>query len=201
MINVLYKVARLFGIRTHRTFRLSIRALTLIVGSCVAFYLSILLQKNEFSAAWKFFPIVVILAFVEFVLADVLADRSFPFDTERKLAAMEKRLGAQVIYTIEERVKGLIAEFRGCHRSMISGTVHIMAELSSTADHRSRQGLLQLTDYVGPEGGKKGRSTLINQGIIGRCGRTGVLETVGFADQEEYAAAMVRDFGFTQKEA
>ena len=79
--------------------------------------------------------------------------------------------------------------------------MHILAELVSTADHRSRQGLLQLTNYVGPEGGKKGRITLINQGIIGRCARTGALETVGFADQEEYAASMVREFGFTQKEA
>jgi hypothetical protein len=61
--------------------------------------------------------------------------------------------------------------------------------------------LLQRKNYVGPDGGKKGRITLLNQGIIGRCARTGERETVGFANAVEYERSMVREFGFTKKEA
>jgi hypothetical protein len=201
MIDFLYKSLRVVGIKTHRSFRLSLRALTLIVGLCAAYQLSILLEKNEFDAALKLFWLVLATAFVEFVLADVLADRSFPFDTERKLALMEKRLGAQAISTIEQRLKHVIEEFQCCEQHLVSATVHVTVELSSTADQRVRQGLLQLTEYVGPGGGRKGRITLINQGVIGRCGRTGRLETAGFADKQDYAEAMVREFGFTSSEA
>lgn len=201
MKNLFYKVLRLLGIRTHRSFRLVLRAGALLVGSYAAFEASVLLQKNDFDKAWRFYLIVLVAAFIEFILADVFADRSFPFDTERKLALMEKRLGIQVIETITRRLKETISEFKGCDQSLISATAHVFIELNATADQRVREGLLQLTDYVGPDGGKKGRITLINQGVIGRCARTGRMETVGFADDREYFDAMVREFGFTSQEA
>ena len=157
-----YIFLRLVGIRTRRSFRLTIRAIALLVGLSAAFYLSVLLAKKEFEIAWYVFLVVIVAAFVEFVFADVLVDRSFPFDTERKLALMEKRLGAQVIEAITQRIKDLVAEFRDCDTALISATVHVFAELTATADQRIREGLLQLTDYVGPNGGKKGRITLIN---------------------------------------
>ena len=94
MTTFLLKAAQTLGIRTHRTFRLTLRALTLILGAYVGFWVSIFMERNEFSAAWKLFPVLLFLAFIEFVLADVLADRSFPFDTERRFALMEQRLGA-----------------------------------------------------------------------------------------------------------
>lgn len=196
-----YKFSRLIGIRTHRSFRLTIRAIALLVGLYAAFHLSMLLAKKEFEIVWYVFLVVIVTAFVEFIFADILADRSFPFDTERKLALMEKRLGAQAIEAITQRIKDLIAEFRGCDTALISATVHVFAELTATADQRIREGLLQLTDYVGPDGGKKGRINLINQGVIGRCARTGKMETVDFADEDEYREAMVREFGFTIQEA
>ena len=99
MKNLFYKVLRLLGIRTHRSFRLVLRAGALLVGSYAAFEASVLLQKNDFDKAWCFYLIVLVAAFIEFILADVFADRSFPFDTERKLVLMEKRLGIQVIET------------------------------------------------------------------------------------------------------
>jgi hypothetical protein len=159
------------------------------------------MEQHEFSASWWVYVIVMIVAFLEFVLADVLADRSFPFDTERKLDLMEKRLGTQALTTIAARLEEVVSGFEGCDPAKISATVHVLAELTSTADNRIRIGLLQLTDYIGSEGGKKGRITLITQGIIGRCARTGRLETVDFADAHEYQTAMVREFGFTEKEA
>jgi hypothetical protein len=114
---------------------------------------------------------------------------------------MEKRIGSNVIGTISDRLRETISEFRNCNTGLVSATVHIVAELTSTADQRIRKGLLQLTDYVGPEGGKKGRLTLITQGVIGRCARTGEIETVGFADENEYLREMVKSFGFTHEEA
>lgn len=196
-----YKALRLIGIKTHRSFRLTLRAIALMAGLYAAFRVSMLLEKSEFESALYVYIVVIVASFVEFVIADVIADRSFPFDTERKLALMEKRLGAQVIETIAHRLSELISEFRGCDNSLISAAVHVFAELTATADQRIREGLLQLTDYIGPASGNKGRITLINQGVIGRCARTGRMETVDFADEEEYQEAMVRDFGFTTQEA
>lgn len=201
MTELAYKCLRFVGIKTHRKFRLTIRLFSLVVGLSAGFYLSVLLAKQEFETIWYWFSAIMIAALVEFVFADVLADHSFPFDTERKLALMEQRLGAQAIKTITKRIIDLINEFRGCDTAFISGTVHVFAELTATADQRIREGLLQLTDYIGPDGGKKGRITLINQGIIGRCARTGEMETVNFADEDEYREAMVREFGFTIQEA
>lgn len=201
MINWWYKVLRFFGIKTHRTLRLTLRAIALLVGLWAVFKMSMLLAIKEFETAWDVYLIVIGAAVIEFVIADVLADRSFPFDTERKFALMERRLGADAIATITQRIKDLIAEFDGCNRCLISATVHVFAELTATAEQRTRKGLLQLTDYVGPDGGKKSRITPINQGVIGRCARTGTMESVDFADAEEYRDAMVREFGFTLQEA
>ena len=192
---------RILGIRTHRSFRLTMRATALAAGLTAAFCVSMTMELQDFRTAFFIYLIVCATAFVEFVLADVLADRSFPFDTERKLALMEKRLGANVVRTITNRIEETIGQFRGCDQTRISGAVHVVAELTSTADQRVREGLLQLTDYVGPAKGKKGRVTLVNQGVIGRCARTGQTECVDFADEEEYQFAMIREFGFTKREA
>lgn len=197
----LYRTLRLIGIRTHRSFRLTIRALALILGLYCAFRVGVFIQKGHFSTALWWHLGVMLSAIVEFVFAGVLADRSFPFDTERKLALMEKRIGADAITAMSKRLSETIAGFHGCNTKMVSATVHIVAELSATTDQRVRKGLLQLTDYVGLEGGKKGRLTLITQGVIGRCARTRQIETVGFADEQEYLDAMVRCFGFTKQEA
>lgn len=199
-MNEVHKVLRRFGIRTRRSFRLTIRAFAIIIGLFTVFFVNVNLGIGDFDTALHLYFIVVVIAILELVLADVLADQSFPFDTERKLALMENRLGADIIQTISNRLSETIKDFRGCDRSSISGTVHIIAELNSTSDKRTREGLLQLTDYVGPEGGQKGRVTLINQGIIGRCARSERVESVDFASSEEYMDAMIREFGFTKRE-
>jgi hypothetical protein len=196
-----FRLLRLIGIRTHRSFRLSLRFVAIFVGLYSAFRVAILIQQGHFEPA-EFWHIAVILAAIgEFILADVLADHSFPFDTERKLALMERRLGQNAIDAITRELRETISQLRGCNRELVSATVHLVVELAPTTDHRFRQGLLQLTDYVGAEGGKKGRLTLTTQGVIGRCARTGRRETVGFADEAEYSDAMVREFGFSKQEA
>jgi GAF domain-containing protein len=197
----LLKILSPVGVRTHRQFRLTLRAIALFVGLLTAFFVSVLVQEREYCWGFLLFIVVIITAALEFVAADVWADQSFPYDTERKLDLMEQRLGAQAITTIASRLKDTISTFQSCDPSKVSATVHVLVELSPTADQRIRRGLLQLTDYVGPEGGKKGRITLVNQGVIGRCARTGQIETVDFSDAQEYQESMVRDFGFTEEEA
>jgi hypothetical protein len=113
---------------------------------------------------------------------------------------MEERLGAGTIVEICHRLQRAIGQLKACDQSRVSATVHILIELSANTHNQIRSGLLQLTDYVGPDGGKKGRITLINQGVIGRCARTHRTEAVDFADAKEYQDLMVRDFGFTKAE-
>jgi hypothetical protein len=192
---------RFFGIRTHRGFRLRLRGTALLIGLIATFIFSVALQLMDFDAALYAFLVVLFAAFLEFLIADDLADHSFPFDTERKLELMEKRIGAQAISMISKRLTENIREFKGCDTSKVSATVHILTEISPESLQKTTSfGLLQLTDYVGPEGGRKGRITHVTKGIIGRCARTENMETVDFADADEYHSSMVKDFGFTNEE-
>lgn len=191
----------LVGIRTHRKFRLTIRFIALLIGLLVGFHVSVLIELNSFDKGFMYFSIILIAAMVEFVFADVLAEQSFPYDTERKLFLMEEKLGADAISVISDLLENAISNFVACERDQVCATVHIKAELNDTSESHNRFGLLQLTDYVGPTGGKKGRVTQINQGIIGRCARTETIESVDFADENEYRNSMVREFGFTKEEA
>lgn len=200
-MNFFLQVLKLIGIRTHKAFRLTIRAIALLVGLCVGFYVSVQLEEGSFQRGGFFFLIVIATALLEFVLGDVFADQSFPLDTERKISLMEERLGSKVISLISSRLRQTINEFIGCDSASVSATVHVIAEVNVVSDSQTRYGLLQLTNYVGPEGGRKGRVTLINQGIIGRCARTEKMETADFADIVEYQNSMVREFGFTKEEA
>ena len=194
-------VLRFFGIRTYASLRLIIRFFAISSGLFFAFRFSEFLTKEEWNLATYWYFGVAATSIVEIVFADAWAERSFPFDTERKLFLMEGRLGLDCIGLITTRVRESISRFKGCDKSVVSATVHVLAELSSTSDQRVRQGLLQLTDYVGPEGGRKGRLTLLTQGIIGQCARTGRMACVGFASQEEYSESMVKNFGYTIEEA
>jgi GAF domain len=195
-----YKALKAIGITTQRRFRLSLRLVALAVGLVAGFWMSVSIQVLDIDSALKWLGWVAAAATVEFVVADVLAEVSFPYDTERKLALLEKRLGRTVIKTIASRLEQAIQDLRGCDASLVSATVHVITDLNATADQRVRYGLLQLTEYVGREGGRKGRITLTTQGIIGRCARTRKLETVDFADADDYRESMVRDFGFSREE-
>jgi hypothetical protein len=209
MSDGVYTFLSKIGIRTHRSFRLTIRAVALVVGVCAGFAISVMIQESRYWSAGLVFVIVLLAGFIEFVIADVLADRSFPFDTERKLELMEGQLGQKGIAGVADKMRELIGQFRACDQSQVRATVHVFVPLMPTADQPARRGLLQLTDYVaravpvdpGVTRRRKGRIIPVNQGIIGRCARTGAMETVGFADMGEYREAMVRDFGFTPEEA
>jgi hypothetical protein len=187
--------------KTRRSLRLALRLGALLVGLAAAYYADVLVHEKKYVCGLIPYGLVVVAALLEFVFADVVTNKRFPVETERKLQRMEQKLGAKAIATIQQRVVEIISKFAACDTTRICATVHVLIELAETADHRSRQGLLQLTDYVGPAQGSKGRIILIDQGVIGRCARTHSMETVDFASAEEYAESMVRDFGFTKHEA
>ena len=197
----LFWLLRQIGLSTHRGLRLALRAIALAEGLYCLHFANVAYESQLFvEAAWWHCGVAA-AAFMEFVLADVLADKAFPYDTERKLNLLEMRLGRKVIHAMMDRICDSIRSFHCCDTGRISATVHLLTDLDSTQDDRFRQGLLQLTDYVGPDGGKKGRITPITKGVIGLCVRTRQVETVNFSSREEYFSSMTRYYGFTAHEA
>jgi hypothetical protein len=152
---------------------------------------------------WSLIPfaVLVIATTFEFVFADLLAEHSYPIATEKKLALMEQRLGTQAIAEITDKLTQIIETFKACDGSQISAAVHVIVELTQTPELKTRNGLLQLTDYVGAAKGGKGRIITLDKGIIGRCARSGRPECVNFADKHDYRSRMVLEFGFLTEEA
>lgn len=196
-MNAVYSLLLKLGIRDLKTLRFVLRLFALLVSVIGAFVASMLMEMNEFRwAAFVFVP-VLLTAILDFVMVDLIADKSFPIEIAQKLMLMEKQLGNDAIQKISDRLQLAIEQFPACDQARVSATVHVLTELPTTSDLQVPEGLLQLTDYVGPDGGKKGRVTPINQGVIGRCARTRSKEHVDFADAAEYMDRMVRDFGFS----
>ena len=193
--------ARLLGIRTRRGFRLFLRGIAIVVGAVSGYLIAVLIEFTLYE--WSVLALAFLIAatLFEFVLGDLIAEHSYPIETEKKLALLEARLGTQAISSITDMLNRIIRKFKACDQNRISATVHLLIDLSPSAEVRTRRGLLQLTDYVGPFGGDKGRITTLDKGIIGRCARTEKREIVNFADQHEYERRMVEEFGFLRKEA
>ena len=171
------------------------------MGIGAGFASEVWIELHQFLIALVPLAFLIVVGLLEFVVADVLADLNYPLETEQKLKLLEQQLGSRAVSNISAMLRELIGKFEGCDNTQISATVHLVIDLSPTPEHQTRQGLLQLTDYAGPHGGKKGRITTIDQGIIGRCARTGKTEYTNFADETEYRDRMVREFGFTRQQA
>lgn len=198
---MLTRLTKAVGIRTRRQFRLALRAAAIIIGACSGYAVALLLTKSLLW--WSVIPFLILLfsTVFEFILADLLTEHRHPFDTEKKLDLLERKLGARAVQNISQKLERIIMNFKACDQSKISGTVHLVVEMAPSPEGKLRYGLLQLTNYVGPRGGSKGRITTLDQGIIGRCARTGRIEHVNFADEAEYRNRMVEEFGFSKEEA
>ncbi|MGA1839688.1 MAG: GAF domain-containing protein [bacterium] len=164
------------------------------------------MQKKQFG--WSALPFILIFfcTILEFHLEDFIVNRSYPYETEKKLVLLEEKFGIRAVECIIDKLKRAIRSFNPCDQERISGTVHIKVKLEPLPEKEIRAGLLQLTNYVnisenGIPRGDKGRITTLDQGIIGRCVRTGKIEYVNFADEAEYMTRMVTEFGFTIPEA
>src|SRR5688500_5744780 len=132
MKTLLYQGLKAVRLTTQRRLRLAIRLGALIIGLIAAFVMSVEIQLLDFSAGAKWLVLAGAAAAVEFVFADVIAERSFPYDTERKLELMEERLGRSAIETISRRLRQAILELRGCDPNLVSATVHVITELGAT---------------------------------------------------------------------
>lgn len=198
---MLTNFGRTLGIRTRWQFRLALRGFAIIIGIGSGYAIALLMAKSLFW--WSALPLALLIAstIFEFILADIVAERSYPIETEKKLALLERTLGIRAVQSISRKLERIIQSFKACDQSRVSGTVHVIVELAFSPDGKIRFGLLQLTDYIGSWGGSKGRITALTQGIIGRCARTGRIEHVNFADETEYRRRMADEFGFSKQEA
>jgi hypothetical protein len=194
-------LANKIGIRTRQQFRLLLRGIAIFFITVSGFAVGLLMELHLFWWSGLPFAVLLLSTIFEFILGDYFAERNYPFETEKKLDLLERRLGARAVESISEKLMRIIQGCKACDTSQISGTVHIIVELTPTPESVYRHGLLQLTDYVGPYGGSKGRITTLEEGVIGRCARTGKTEHVNFADKDEYYRRMVEEFGFSKKEA
>ncbi len=195
------KIAREYGVRRRREFRVAVRIVAILVGTMSAFVLAIFLQLEWFS--WSVVPLLGLLGatILEFLVSEPAAEQEYPYETEQILDLLERQLGQRAVEGITDKLRRIMESFRACDHGRISGTVHVLVSLAPTPEQSVRSGLLQLTDYVGRHGGRKGRITTLDQGIIGRCARTGDTEYVNFADNDEYRRRMVKEFGFSKAEA
>ncbi|MDA2934804.1 GAF domain-containing protein [Acidobacteria bacterium AH-259-D05] len=198
---MLTNFGRGLGIGPRLQFRLALRGIAIVIGIGSGYAVALLMAKSLFWWSALPFALLVVSSIFEFILADIVAERSYPIETEKKLALLERRLGIRAVQSISQKLERIIQSFKACDRSRVSGTVHVIVELASSPEGKTRFGLLQLTDYVGPRGGSKGRITTFDQGIIGRCARTGRIEHVNFADEAEYRRRMMDEFGFSKQEA
>jgi hypothetical protein len=192
-------VLRFWG--TRRRFRLALRAALVTVGLIAGYTITLAVEFKHYGFSTLAFAVLLAATLLEFVWGDSIAERSYPYETERKLALLEDKLGAKVIEAAREKLTRTIASFRACDQSKISGTLHVIVDLQPSAESSVRYGLLQLTDYVGSYGGRKGRITTLEKGIIGRSARTGRRECVNFGSAEEYRSRMVEEFGFSARDA
>ena len=171
------------------------------MGLVAGFLISLLIDLKFSIASALVLVVLLVVSILEFVFADYWTERRYPYDTERKLALLEERLGINAVISLRDKLERTIRAFEACDRRCISGTVHLIVELTASAESIERRGLMQLTDYVGERGGQKGRITTLEKGIIGRCARTGTRETVNFSDEDDYLRRMIREFGFSESEA
>jgi hypothetical protein len=187
--------------KTKRAFRLTLRGVLVTFGLVSGYAITILVDKKMYGWSATAFALLWVATIVEFVLGDYLAEKRYPYETEKKLRMLEERLGGNVVQEAKDKIRRTIDTFRVCDRSKVSGTLHIIVDLQPTAESAVRYGLMQLTDYVGNQTGGKGRITTLEKGVIGRCARTELRECVNFGSRSEYFLKMVGEFGFSKREA
>ena len=190
---------RIADIPRRKRFRLRWRAIAIFAVVFAGFFASIYVQENQYSMALLAASVVLLGSLIEFVFADIVTDQLYPARTQGLLDRLEHDLRAYHD-RIRETIGDVIKELRGCDQSRVSGTFHLVVEQFLVSDDGVEEALVQVTDYSGQLGGKRWRFTPATKGLIGRCLRSGRSEWVNFRNEEEYAARMVEEFGFTRAE-
>lgn len=186
-------------LRTRGVVRIFIRLLCVLGAAVGAYFSSVAFEEKKYGcAAWWFF-LIFASAVVELVFGDILVERRFPAKTARRLAVFDEKLGDRARDTIVHEISEVINGLKCCDTSLVRGTLHLLVDVTPADGIRPVFELFQVTDYVNGKG-LRGRFTTIDQGIIGRCARTGVREIVNFSSVNEYEQRMVREFGFSKRE-
>lgn len=184
----------------RRRFRILLRFGFLTIGFIAGFFVAVLTGEKLYALAVIPAIIVFLVSIGEFILADVITEKRYPAQTEKILTSMEER-----IPRIERELVGVLDSVRrglkGCDVGRVRATLHVKVSVYSPVDERQEDAFVQVLDYQGGFGGPRWRLTPCTKGVIGRCLRTGQPECVNFSTVDEYNQRMVKEFGFTQKEA
>jgi GAF domain-containing protein len=181
----------------RRRFRLSIRAVAIVLAAIFTYWASWCFETDKFLQALIPSSLLLLVAAFEFLFGDVLTERRFPAHTEEILQRYRDR--SQRHYDeLVRHIDKARTSLNGCDPREVSGTIHLLIETYSAIDDRPDFAFVQLTSYSGQLGGPKWRLTRTGEGIIGRCYRTGKSEYVNFSTREEYTERMVSEFGFTK---
>jgi hypothetical protein len=184
----------------RRRFRILLRFGFLTGGFIAGFFVAVLTGEKLYGLAGIPAIIVFLASIGEFILADVITEKRYPAQTEKILTSMEDRIPG-----IERELTGVLdsvkSGLRGCDVRQVSATLHVKVSVYSPIDERPEDAFVQVLDYRGGFGGSRWRLTPCTKGVIGRCLRTCQPEFVNFSTVDEYNERMVKEFGFTPKEA
>jgi hypothetical protein len=184
----------------RRRFRILLRLVFLIVGIVAGFFIAVLMEEKYYVWAGIVAIAVFFASVGEFILADVITERRYPVQTEKILVSLERRIPA-IEKELAEELSCIKNTLRGCDVREVSATLHLKVSVYSPIDERPEDAFVQVLNYQGGFGGSRWRITPCTKGVIGRCLRTCQPEFVNFSTVDEYNERMVKEFGFTPKEA
>lgn len=185
-----------------------------MIASVAAYFFAVFTEQQRFGAALLPASVLCLVSIFEFVLGDIIAERTFP---EGTLSKMEVLRHVRTKGTLREitRILATLVEHPVLAGVPLLATAHLRIELFGPLDDEAApgsrptsSGLLQLVDYQStravPEHERREgrfRVTPQYQGLIGRCLRTEEEDFVAFDSEEDYFNKMVHDFGFSKAEA
>lgn len=134
----------LSSIPRRKRFRISIRAVFIVVTGIATYTASILFEEKLY--LWAAIPAVLILimAIIDFVLGDVLTEKRYPVRTEAILGNYENKVQNvhnQLLGQLDAAIKSL----KGCDPTKVNGTLHLLVELFSPRDDSSDHAFVQVT--------------------------------------------------------
>lgn len=193
----------LFVFPSGSQMRIMLRIVAIVVAVAAGYGFTLLMEEKKY--AWAIIPALCILfaSVLEFVIGDIFVENKYPSETQRRLKRLENQIGTATLQEISSQLQGTIEQLSPCDKTAVSATVHLLVEISPPPYRTRARALLQLVNYVGSEskGTGKGRVITLDQGVIGRCVRTGKRAVVNFLSLNEYRRRMVAEFGFTDLEA
>ena len=90
------------GIRNRRHFRMASRFLAVVWAATSVYVVGIAVEYKSFYWATLFFLIGIAAAVFEFLIADYIAERKYPAETEKVLEILENRLGKAAVEAVTE---------------------------------------------------------------------------------------------------